>query len=253
MKIVCIGSGNVATHMAQAFNARGINVVQVFSRDLSHAELLAQKTAAQAIADLSLIRRDADLYVIAVKDDAITEIAQSLEGVAGLVLHTSGATDIQVLKNCKRYGVLYPLQTFSKSRAIDFSNVPLFIEAGNQAVFSDLKLIADQLSHRVYEADSEKRRVLHLAAVFACNFVNQLYTLSADLVEHHGLEFEMLRPLILETALKVQSAEPVNVQTGPAVRGDQQTMMNHLDLLTLTPELQGIYETLSNSIKKTHS
>lgn len=253
MEVVFIGSGNVATHLAKALKNNGYNLKQVWSRTTSHAAFLAEAVAAQPISEIDQIDRNADMYIIAVKDDCIAEIAQSLHGVRGLVVHTSGATPMEVLKDLNSHGVLYPLQTFSKSRAISFSQVPLFIEAVDATSLAALKLLADELSTMVYEVDTEKRKILHLAAVFACNFVNQLYTLSDELVAQHGLKFEMLRPLIMETALKVQSAKPVEVQTGPAIRNDQQTMSRHLSLLSAMPELAQLYETLSNSIKKTHS
>lgn len=253
MKIVCIGSGNVATHMAQAFKASGATVLQVWSKNQEHALALASKIEASAISDLTQIDASADLYLIVVKDDAIPEIAASLKSVRGLVLHTSGATDILALASIQNHGVLYPLQTFSKARPIDFAEVPLFLEANSESSMDLLRSVAAGISARIYEVDSEKRRILHLSAVFACNFVNQLYALSQDLLVHHGLEFGMLKPLIMETALKVQSAIPREVQTGPAVRGDEQTMNHHLALLGDMPELAEIYRTLSNSIKKTHS
>nr|WP_068887240.1 Rossmann-like and DUF2520 domain-containing protein [Pedobacter panaciterrae] len=252
MKVVCIGSGNVATHLTYALKAKGIDVIQVWSRDLANASELAKIINAVAISNLNEIDRSADLYVIAVKDDAISTVADALRGVKGLVVHTSGATAIEVLSPLKNYGVLYPLQTFSKAKPIDFTNVPLCIEASNEEALEVLKGIAQLLSSPFYEVSSDKRKILHLAAVFACNFVNHLYTLSDKIVEHFELDFEMLKPLIMETALKVQTELPINVQTGPAVRNDEQTMIKHKDLLNSMPELKEIYQTLSKSIKKTH-
>ena len=253
MNVVCIGSGNVATHMAQAFKSSGAVILQVWSKHQAQALALASKVAATAISDLELIDQSADLYLILVKDSAIPEIAESLKSVKGLVVHTSGATDIRTLSSIRNHGVLYPLQTFSKAKAIDFAEVPLFLEANGESAMNFLRSAAASISSLIYEVDSEKRRILHLSAVFACNFVNQLYALSQDLLEHHGLEFDTLKPLIMETALKVQSAVPKEVQTGPAIRGDEQTMNRHLALLNDMPELAEIYRTLSNSIKKTHS
>jgi Uncharacterized conserved protein len=252
MKVVCIGSGNVATHLANALKAKGVNLIQVWSRDLTNASELAKTINAEAISDLNELDRSADLYIIAVKDDAIPTIVESLKDVNGLVAHTSGATGIDTLSAHRNYGVLYPLQTFSKTKPIDFTNVPLCIEANNADSLELLKEVANKLSSPVYEVSSEKRKILHLAAVFACNFVNHLYVLSDKVVEHFGLDFEMLKPLIMETALKVQTELPTNVQTGPAVRNDEQTMIKHQDLLNEMPELKEIYQILSKSIKKTH-
>ena len=254
MDVVCIGSGNVATHVAQAFKTSGANVIQVWSPNSKHAEKLALLVGAQSVSELKTISKNADLYVIAVKDDAIATVCAQLTGIGeGLVVHTSGATSIQTLSSFNSYGVLYPLQTFSLNRPIDFKDVPLCIEAKDVLVLEKLRNIASGLSQSVYDVDSDKRKTLHLAAVFACNFVNHLYELGNQVLINHQLDFEMLRPLIIETAMKVQHENPVNVQTGPAVRDDEQTMAAHLKLISDKPDLIEIYQTLSKSIKKTHS
>lgn len=253
MKIVCIGSGNVATHFSKAFKAAGSELVQIWSKNPEHAAELAIETGAKPIADLKEIDNNADVYLIAVKDDAIGEVTAQLSAVKGMIVHTSGATDIDVFPaTIAKYGVLYPLQTFSKHKAIDFNQVPLCIEAKDEETLKLLKSIALMLSPLVYEVNSEKRRILHLSAVFACNFVNHLYTLSNEILQKNELDFEILRPLIMETAEKVQNAFPVDVQTGPAIRNDEQTITKHKELLNDMPELKDIYETLSKSIKKTH-
>jgi len=252
MRIVCLGSGNVATHIAHAFSAAGAEIVQVWSRNLDHAKVLANDTGADAISDLQAVDGQADLYLIAVKDDAIEEVSESIGHVTGLVVHTSGATAMEALKNHQRFGVFYPLQTFSKSKPIDFIHVPLCLEANTDENMDLLRLAAMKLSPLIYEVDSEKRKILHLAAVFACNFVNHLYQLGQQVLEKNDLDFEMLSPLIMETALKVQDALPAEVQTGPAIRGDKKTMQKHEGLLKELPHLQEIYKNLSNSIKKTH-
>lgn len=252
MKVVCIGSGHVATHFSTAIAAAGMELVQVWSQSQDHAQVLADLLGAKAISDKADIDLHADLYLIAVKDDAIPEMAALLGGVNGLVLHTSGATDLNVFPAAMRnYGVLYPLQTFSRTKALDFSKVPLCLEAKNETILTTLKNIALQLSPLVYEVSSQQRRILHLAAVFACNFSNHLYAIGQEILEKNQLDFEILRPLILETAEKVQHAFPRDVQTGPAIRHDEQTLLKHKELLNGMPELQVIYETLSKSIKKT--
>lgn len=252
MKVVCIGSGNVATHFSTAIVAAGMELVQVWSKNQAHAEVLAKQLGAEAISATAAIDLHADLYLIAVKDDAIPEMAAVLAGVNGLVVHTSGATDLDVFPAAMRnFGVLYPLQTFSRTKALDFSKVPLCLEAKNENLLNTLKNIALQLSPLVYEVNSLQRRILHLAAVFACNFSNHLYAIGQEILEKNQLDFEILRPLIMETAEKVQHAFPRDVQTGPAIRHDEQTLLKHKELLTGMPELQVIYETLSKSIKKT--
>lgn len=254
MKIVCLGSGNVATHMALAFKKAGAELLQIWSKTLSHAEMLARQTGAKATDHLEDIDRNADLYIIAVKDDAITEVIQALKGINGLIVHTSGATSIEVFNPAEtaHFGVLYPLQTFSKSKPVDFSRIPLCIEAGTAETGILLREIAKNISPLAYEVSSADRKLLHLAAVFACNFTNHLYHLGQEILQQHPLSFDLLRPLILETAEKVQTALPYDVQTGPAVRHDEQTMKKHLELLQNKPELADIYKTLSKSIKKTY-
>ena len=252
MKIVCLGSGNVATHMANAFRDNGADVVQVWSRELENAKILANEIGAQAIADLKEVDGHADLYLIAVKDDAIAKVSKAIKGVKGLVVHTSGATGMEVLQDHIQHGVFYPLQTFSKSQPLDFIHVPLCLEANTDENMGLLQLAAMKLSPLIYEVDSKKREILHVAGVFACNFVNHMYQLSHQILKKNELDFEMIRPLIMETAVKVQEALPEDVQTGPAVRNDKKTMQRHEGLLKELPHLQEIYKNLSNSIKKTH-
>lgn len=251
MNIVFIGSGNVATHLAIAFKAMGADITQVWSNDHRNAEILAALTKAEPINDLDALDQTADYYIIAVKDDAIAAVAGQLHEVRGIVLHTSGATAIDVLKGAGTgYGVLYPLQTFSKTKAVDLKSVPFCIEANSTDTLEKISAIAHLLSTSVAEVSSGQRKVLHLAAVFACNFTNHLYHLSHQLLEAHQLKFDLLKPLIMETAQKIQSAAPNEVQTGPAVRNDQQTIDKHLALLTGSPELLQIYKMLSSSIRK---
>jgi predicted short-subunit dehydrogenase-like oxidoreductase (DUF2520 family) len=253
MNIVCIGSGNVATHLAIAFKAMGAEIVQVWSQDRRNAEILAALTKAKPIQSWEELDLFADCYVIAVRDDAIPSVAEHLKEVKGIVVHTSGATAMDVLAGTGTgFGVLYPLQTFSKTKSIDLKKVPFCIEADRPATLEKISAIAHLLSHEVAEVSTEQRRILHLAAVFACNFSNHLYHLSSQLLAQHQLKFDLLKPLIIETAEKIRYAAPAEVQTGPAVRDDQETMKKHLELLKGSPELQLIYEMLSNSIKKTH-
>lgn len=252
MKIVLLGSGNVATHLAKALKAAGENVIQVYSPNLDHARALADLIGAEALNDLNGLKQNADLYLISVKDDAIETVAKSLKEVSGLVVHTSGTTDITVLSlQVKKAGVFYPLQTFSKAKEVSFEQIPLCIEANDKDQLVILNTLATKLSRQVYQLDGEKRKVLHLAAVFACNFPNHLYVLANKILNQNGLDFEIIRPLIAETADKVMSNLPENVQTGPAVRADESTLNKHLSMLTAMPELQNIYQTLSDSIKLT--
>lgn len=252
MKIVLLGAGNVATHLVKAFEEGGHDLLQIWSRKLKHARQLTQGRVAEAIGDLSDLDLSADLYVISVKDEAIADVAGRLTEVKGLVVHTSGSTSMDVLKANIAFGVLYPLQTFSKQKPLDLRKVPLCIEASDTQSLQKLRDMARTLSDVVEEIDSGQRKVLHLAAVFACNFTNHLYHISQQLVEKRGLNFNLLKPLISETADKIYEADPKDVQTGPAIRRDNETINTHLDMLEGCADLQEIYTILSKSIKKSY-
>lgn len=251
MRITIIGSGNVATHLAAAFKNAGHNIVQVYSRDLQNASLLAYHVKAEAIDNLEQINPETDLFMIAVKDDAIELIAAELAKYDKLNVHTSGATDLQtLLKYTQNAGVFYPLQTFSKTSELNFNTVPLCVEGRDEKITSTLNELAFTVSQNVYRVNSDQRKTLHLAAVFACNFPNYLYSVSQQLLAEKQLPFDLLRPLILETAEKVQEHLPASVQTGPAVRNDEITMAFHREQLKENPDLQRIYELLSQGIIK---
>ena len=251
MRITIIGSGNVATHLAAAFKNAGHAIVQVYSRDMQNASLLAYHVKAEAIDSLEQINPETDLFVIAVKDDAIEPIAAELAKYNKMIVHTSGATSLQILqKHAQNVGVFYPLQTFSKTRELNFNTVPLCIEGADDKIASTLNELAYTVSQNVYRVNSEQRKTLHLAAVFACNFPNYLYHMSQQLLTEKQLPFDLLRPLILETAEKVQEHLPADVQTGPAVRNDEKTMASHLEQLQENPDLQAIYKLLSQGIIK---
>ena len=252
MKIVCLGSGNVATHLSVAFKNAGMDIVQVWSPNVAHASELAHVVKAQATDNLKHLDKSADLYLIAVKDDAIAQVAAALTGFAGLVVHTSGATALDELRALDNGGVLYPLQTFSKHKPMDLAATPFCLEALSESAYQLLETLTKAIGAPSYRVDSAQRKTLHVAAVFASNFSNHLYHIANTILERDNLPFDLLRPLILQTALKVQDDLPLRVQTGPALRDDQLTMRNHLELLKSKPELQALYETLSNSIKKTH-
>ena len=252
MKAVLVGSGNVATHLAFAVKAAGIEVAQIWSKHIENAKILAAKIGANAIDNLSGIDQEADFCILSIKDDAISNVISELKGFKGVILHTSGSVNLGVFgDDFEKYGVLYPLQTFSIKKEIDFKTIPICIEANTSRTLKIIIQLAEKLSDKVVEVNSEKRKILHLAAVFACNFTNHLYTLSEDLVANYDMDFDMLRPLILETALKVQHSSPKDVQTGPAIRNDEQTIKKHEELLLKQPQLLTIYQTLSESIKKT--
>jgi len=251
MRITLIGSGNVATHLGAALKNAGHYIVQVYSRNLQNAALLAYHLKAEAIDDLSLINADTDLFIISTSDGVIDSVAAQIAPYQKPIVHTSGATPIQVLlKYTEHSGVFYPLQTFSKVKEVNFRTVPLCIEGAYEDMTAMLKELAFTISNNVSEVNSAQRKILHLAAVFACNFPNYLYYTAQQLLAKHELNFNLLRPLILETAEKVEVQLPANVQTGPAVRNDVKTMESHVGLLNDEPELQHIYELLSQAIIK---
>ncbi len=253
MKIVVLGSGNVATQLSQALHNAGEEIIQVYSKHFSNAKELASKVNANAIDNLLHVNAFADVYLIAVKDDAILEVSKALKSFKGVIVHTSGATGINIFRNeIENFGVFYPLQTFSKNRNVDFNQVPVCIEANNLSSLEFLKTLASKLGDRIFEINSEERKSLHLAAVFACNFSNHLYALAADVLEEKNLDFDLLRPLITETSVKVMDSLPADVQTGPAIRFDESTIKDHLALLKHSADLKEIYQRLTDSIKSKH-
>ena len=227
MKIVLIGAGNVATHLGIALQKAGCLILQVYSRTEESASALAARLSVDYTIVPDEIRRDADLYIVALKDAVLRQLAPVL---------------------VKGYGVLYPMQTFSKQREVDFNTVPFFIEASAPAEVELLRMVAVRLSPKVYEVTSGQRRYLHLAAVFACNFANHMYALSSHILEKQGIPFEVMLPLIDETAGKVHELSPTQAQTGPAVRYDENVISKHLEMLADEESLQELYEKISKSI-----
>ncbi len=233
-KIVIVGAGNVASHIAPAlFFAGAGDIVQVCSRSLKSASALTSRIpGAVAAGSLDEIVRDADIYLISVADDAIASVVESLPRTGALVLHTSGSVGMEALAGAsERYGVFYPLQTFSKGVELDVAEVPLFIEGSTPQVEDEIRRFASVLFKSVYHADSETRKKMHVAAVFACNFTNYLWTLAAELLAKDNLPFDVLRPLLEETLRKAMVNTPGASQTGPAARGDRRIVDAHLALL----------------------
>lgn len=252
--IVFIGAGNLATQLALAFTQKGLRVQQVYSRTPERAKALAQKVNAHSTSELSQLVSGADLYVVAVKDSAIEEVLQSLTLDQGsLVVHTAGSIPMKVLHGfTRRYGVFYPLQTFSVNRGADFLDIPICIEASDGRVMDLLEKLAQRISSSVHPVSSDKRKTLHLAAVFVNNFVNHLYVIGSEILNDKALDFNLLRPLIRETALKVQTMHPLQAQTGPAKRMDQQVIEDHIQMLENQPEFQKIYSLVTQSIYHIH-
>ena len=251
MRITLIGSGNVATHIGAALKNAGHQIIQVYSPNAFNAALLAYHIKAEPVSSLNEIYADTDLFIISVKDDAIDDVAAALVLHQKPLVHTSGATPLQVLlKYTDQAGVFYPLQTFSKIREVDFRHVPMCIEGAYEDLTIQLQQLAQTISNNVQLVNSHQRKILHLAAVFACNFPNYLYHAAQQLLAVHELDFNLLRPLITETAHKIEHQLPAAVQTGPAVRHDNKTMEAHLQLLQNSDMLQSIYTLLSQAIIK---
>ena len=248
MRIIFIGSGNLATHLAISLHKSKNEIAQIFSHTLENAKLLAEKTNANYTDDIAKIDTDADLYIFSLKDDALPEILAKMPKTKGVWVHTAGSVPINVFSEYPdNYGVIYPLQTFSKNRKISFSEIPVFIEGSDSETTHFLETLAKKISQNVHILSSEKRKYLHLAAVFACNFTNHLYALSAEILEKEGISFDVLKPLIAETAAKVMEMKPKEAQTGPAVRFDEAIMNKQIDLLG-DEKMKEVYKLLSNSI-----
>ncbi|SRR5690554_2577704 len=241
-----IGFGNVAFHFIQKINTLpNYKLQQVLVRNKKNAEgLLAPDQIVTQIEQLQV----ADLTIISVADDAIKEVAEAIPYKNKLIVHTSGTTSMEVLKTHDRRGVFYPLQTFSKSREVNFQNIPLCLETNNENDWNELKALASQMSEKVYKISSEQRRSLHVAAVFVSNFTNHMYTIGNEICEENKVPFEVLHPLIEETAAKIKTLPPLKAQTGPAIRHDEVTLKTHQDFLK-NETYKNIYKTITESIQ----
>lgn len=249
--IALIGAGNVATHLGRALKQAGYKIIQLFSRTISSASELAEKLQCPYVTDLSLVTSNADIYLVSVKDDALDKVIPQLvkQNPNALFLHTSGSTSMNVWEGyVKRYGVLYPLQTFSKRFVVDFKTVTFYVEAVYPTDLDIVRQMAYSLSENVYETDSEQRLYVHLAAVFACNFSNHMYAIAYKLLQEKGLSFVPLLPLVDETVRKIHQLNPVGAQTGPAHRWDRMIMNKHESLLKTCPGIADIYKKVSESI-----
>ena len=245
IRVSIIGSGNLAQHLIVAFSkTTDVELVQVFARkDAAVAHLTSPDKIYTNFNDIIA----ADLFIIAITDDAITEVSAAIPFSDELVVHTSGSVSIEAIDNKNRPGVFYPLQTFSKSKEVDFKTIPICIETKNEKDFQILEKVAKSISNTVYKINSEQRKALHIAAVFVCNFVNHLYQIGNDICIENDLPFDILKPLIQETANKILTLSPNQAQTGPAKRKDIQTMNAHLSFLSDENQKE-IYKMLTKSI-----
>lgn len=250
---VFIGAGNLATSVAIGFQNSGISVVQVVSRTIDSSMQLASKVSASALCKLNKITLDADLYVVAVPDSQIKTVLDTLKPLNGLIVHTSGSTPIGIFdeKKFPNHGVLYPFQTFTKSKIVELSNVTFCIEANSSVNTQKLFNIANQVKCKAVNMNSEQRRWLHLTGVFGCNFVNLMLTMAHQIALPQNIDFEIIKPLVETTIQKAFSGNPQKMQTGPAIRNDRNTMTQHMEMLkNQYPELQKIYNELSLEIQR---
>lgn len=254
MDITLIGAGNLATSLAPALRDAGHVVRQVYSRTMTSAELLAKRVGAEATDDLNEVRPTADVYVFSVKDAVLEQlVAQVAPRLAGKVLlHTAGSMPMDLFRPyAGHYGVFYPMQTFSKNRPVSFSSIPCFIEANDEQTLATALSLAHSVSKTVCQLSSADRKYLHLSAVFACNFVNHCYAMADQLLSKHGIPFDVLLPLIDETARKVHSLSPHDAQTGPAVRYDRNVLSAQENLLD-DERMKAIYRLMSEDIHESH-
>lgn len=251
MEIVFIGAGNLATQLSLAFQRAGHTVSQIYSRTEESASALALRLGCQCSTSFDEVRTDAQLYVISVRDAALQQVAEGLyasfmtRGFPDAVfVHTAGSMSLDLLPMPRR-GVFYPMQTFSKHRNVEFARIPVFVESATDEEM--LLALASDLSQCVYRLNGSQRKYLHVAAVFACNFTNHMYDLCSRILKEHDIPFDVMLPLIDETARKIHDISPHEAQTGPAVRYDENVINRHIKMLS-TERMKRIYQILSESI-----
>ncbi len=250
-KIVIIGSGNVGYQMAWHLHNAGHQIIQVFSRHLPSAKWIGNLMDIPCTDTYAEISQDADIYLVTVKDDAISEVAEQLKLNGQVIAHTSGSVPGSVLANVSsNYGIFYPLQTLSRNVSVDFSTIPICVDASNTVTLGILRELGSTLTGKIIEVNDEQRFAIHVAAVFANNFTNHLFSISQMILEQSGLSFEIFKPLINETVRKIQNHDPLNVQTGPAVRRDNQTIEKHLEYLKKDGRFAEIYKVLTEDIQR---
>lgn len=252
MTISIIGAGNVATQLALTFKKAGHQIIQVYNRTEEHGLQLAETVGASFTSDIENLQ-PADVYIIAVKDDAITELANWLIKVDGIVAHTSGTQPMHLLaKSNAGYGIFYPLQTMTVHSVLNFKLIPILVDGSDDKTKNTLQTLAKSISEHVHLITDEQRQWIHVAAVMVNNFTNHLYTLGNELLNQHNISFDVLKPLILQTAQNAVNNPPFSQQTGPAVRNDISTIQKHLQLLDTHPDMQLIYKAITENIRLKH-
>lgn len=249
LKVVIIGSGNVAQHLIKAFQKSGkVRLVQAYARNTE--KLLHLLDNNNITNDFNRLA-EADIYILSISDDAIAEVSSQLPFSNRLVVHTSGSTAMELIDDKNRRGVFYPLQTFSKTKQVDFNAIPICLESEQEFDYTILEELAKSISSEIYSISSEQRQALHVAAVFVNNFTNHLYKIGSDVCNENSIPFDILKPLIQETANKINTLTPAQAQTGPARRNDMTTIQRHLDFIS-DDNQKKIYTLLTQSIQNTH-
>ena len=246
LKVVIIGSGNVAQHLIGAFQKSDkVELTQVYARN---TEKLQHLHGHLSVTDDFNRIAESDVYIIAVSDDAINSVSEQLAFSGRLVVHTSGSTAMESIDSKNRRGVFYPLQTFSMNKEVDFTKIPVCLETEDPSDYALLEELAKSISPLTYSISTTQRQALHVAAVFVNNFTNHLYTVGNDICTKNNIPFDILKPLIWETANKISTLTPVEAQTGPAKRNDTTTLHRHLDFLK-DDNQKAIYTLLTHSIQ----
>ena len=246
IKIILLGAGNVGHHLSKAFNkSTEIDLVQWYSRDNSKVSYNDIDT--EIINDLSKIK-SADIYVISISDSYVGEISEKLNVSEKLVVHTSGSLDLSIIDSKNRRGVFYPLQTLSKNKEIELAKVPICIESENNKDLVLLETISKYIGCKTYKIDYNERKILHLAAIFSNNFVNHMFTIAKEILDDKNLDFNILKPLINETVDKIHKLDPENAQTGPAIRNNNEIILNHIKTLK-KDDHKKLYELMTKLIK----
>ncbi|TDS11108.1 Rossmann-like and DUF2520 domain-containing protein [Sphingobacterium paludis] len=249
MKITILGSGNVATHLGKALLEAGHRIVEIYSRNLANAQALASQVGATATDLVTRLRDDADIYLLAVSDQAIETLASQLPvSIRGMVVHCSGATTMDVLASFQRYGVIYPPQSLRKEHDTQMASIAFGIEGNTTETEDALLELVQEFAPKSFRCNSQQRLALHIGAVFANNFTNSLFQISFELLQAHRLPFHLLHPIMQETVEKAIQHEPRSVQTGPAQRDDQTTIDKHLNFISEKPNWVKIYQRLTEEI-----
>ncbi len=253
MKICLVGSGNLGSNLGKSMKGAKMDIIQVISRNLRNAKSLAQKLNTDYTDKIEDFDRDAEIIIFSVSDDSIPTLLQKVDFGNRLLIHTAGSVSQNVFEeHSDKYGILYPLQTFSKEETVSFKEIPIFTESNTEATLAIIDTIAKRLSTKVYHATSDERLSIHVAAVFACNFTNHLYHIAHDILQDISVDFDAFAPLIRQTAERaIETGNPIKSQTGPALRQDEGTMQKHLEKLKQNEGLTELYKFMSNRIFET--